>query len=132
MRDNFEAIAMIVGFAVVIVLTVFVGVKRSKIDAVRENAIGSRIVLEGDTLTVVRWSSGSIGNPHGFVLSNGTVIPCCLDSEGVISLGNIFDEKIENILNSERATKIHEGFTARVGVEELCKRCGYATRFKRK
>ena len=74
MRDNFEAIAMIVGFAVVIVLTVFVGVKRSKIDTVRENAIGSRIVLEGDTLTVVRWSSGSIGNPNGFVLSNGTVI----------------------------------------------------------
>ena len=69
---------------------------------------------------------------HFGVLSCGTVIPCCLDSEGNIALGNIFDTPISKIINSERAVKIREGFMRREGVEELCKRCGYATRFNKK
>ena len=68
---------------------------------------------------------------HFGVLSDGTVIPCCLDSEGEICLGNIFDEPLEKILNSKRAVEIREGFKRRCGVEKLCKRCGYATRFNR-
>ncbi len=63
------------------------------------------------------------------ILSDGTVVPCCLDSEGVINLGNIFNEDIEAILNSERAGNIVEGFRCGVAAEELCKRCGYAQRF---
>ncbi|MBQ9848740.1 MAG: radical SAM protein [Clostridia bacterium] len=63
------------------------------------------------------------------ILSNGTVVPCCLDSDGVIALGNIFTEDIETILNSERALKIVEGFKLKTASEELCKRCGYAQRF---
>lgn len=68
---------------------------------------------------------------HFGVLSDGRVIPCCLDSEGVITLGNVFSTPINEILNSERAMKIFEGFKQRCGVEELCKRCGYATRFSK-
>ena len=64
------------------------------------------------------------------VLCDGTVVPCCLDSDGVISLGNIFSEDIEKILNSERATAMAEGFKNRRATEELCRKCGYAKRFK--
>ena len=63
------------------------------------------------------------------ILCDGTVVPCCLDSDGVIALGNIFDENIDKILNSPRARAIREGFDRRVAVEELCRRCGYARRF---
>jgi len=63
------------------------------------------------------------------VLVDGTVVPCCLDSEGTIALGNIFDEDINSILDSERALAIVEGFRRGEANEELCKRCGYAQRF---
>ena len=63
------------------------------------------------------------------VLCDGTVVPCCLDSDGVIALGNIFDEDIDEILSSPRARAIREGFDRRVAIEELCRRCGYARRF---
>ena len=66
---------------------------------------------------------------HFGVLVDGTVIPCCLDREGVISLGNIHESQIEEILASERATAIREGFKRRCAVEELCRKCEYARRF---
>jgi MoaA/NifB/PqqE/SkfB family radical SAM enzyme len=68
---------------------------------------------------------------HFGILSNGTVIPCCLDSEGIIALGNIFEKPISEILSSERAEKMRCGFKERIGVEPLCQRCGYATRFSK-
>ena len=64
------------------------------------------------------------------ILCDGTVVPCCLDSEGSINLGNIFIDDIEKILNSERAIAISEGFRCRRATEELCRKCGYAKRFK--
>ena len=66
---------------------------------------------------------------HFGILSDGTVVPCCLDSDGVINLGNIFSEYIDTILDSERARAITEGFAKGEASEELCKRCGYAQRF---
>lgn len=63
------------------------------------------------------------------ILVDGTVVPCCLDSEGTINLGNIFEQDLESILTSERAKSLYDGFSKRTAVEELCKRCGYATRF---
>jgi radical SAM protein with 4Fe4S-binding SPASM domain len=66
---------------------------------------------------------------HFGVLVDGTVIPCCLDREGVINLGNIHESPIEEILASDRAKAIKEGFKRRCAVEELCRKCGYARRF---
>ncbi len=63
------------------------------------------------------------------ILCDGTVVPCCLDSDGVIDLGNIFTDDINSILNSKRATNIVEGFKCGKASEDLCKRCGYAQRF---
>lgn len=62
------------------------------------------------------------------ILVDGTVVPCCLDSEGKIPLGNIFEENLEEIITSERAKNIYDGFSRRRAVEDLCKRCGYAKR----
>ena len=65
------------------------------------------------------------------ILADGTVVPCCLDSDGVINLGNIFSEDINSILSSERATAIVEGFKQGKATEDLCQKCGYAQRFVR-
>lgn len=65
------------------------------------------------------------------VLSDGTVVPCCLDSDGVINLGNIFRDNIEDILMSERAQALKESFQNRCVTEDLCRRCGYAARFRK-
>ncbi len=63
------------------------------------------------------------------ILVDGTVVPCCLDSDGVINLGNIFDKDIDKILYSKRAATLIDGFKCGVASEDLCKRCGYAQRF---
>ena len=63
------------------------------------------------------------------ILCDGTVVPCCLDSEGVIALGNVFTGELTDILASSRATEMVKGFACRRATEELCRRCGYARRF---
>lgn len=66
------------------------------------------------------------------VLCDGTVVPCCLDHEGDMALGNLFDKDLESIIYSPKATEIYNGFEKGRAVEELCKKCGYAQRFSRK
>ena len=63
------------------------------------------------------------------ILVDGTVVPCCLDGDGIINLGNIFADDINAILTSRKAVDIVEGFKCGKAVEKLCKRCGYAQRF---
>ena len=63
------------------------------------------------------------------VLCDGTVVPCCLDHEGDIALGNLFEQSLEEILDSPRARAVYEGFRNRRAPEELCRKCGYARRF---
>ena len=75
-----------------------------------------------------RFSCYALKDQFG-ILVNGTVVPCCLDSEGTINLGNIFCDDVNDILNSKKATDIVKGFKCGVAHENLCKRCGYAQRF---
>ena len=65
------------------------------------------------------------------VLADGTVVPCCLDHEGDVALGNLFLQPLEEILQSARASALREGFSRRRPSEELCRRCGFAARFNR-
>ena len=60
------------------------------------------------------------------ILCDGTVVPCCLDADGIINLGNIFESPLSEILESERAKKLKQSFIDRNVCEELCRRCGYA------
>ena len=68
---------------------------------------------------------------HLGILSDGTVVPCCLDSDGVIALGNVFTQELSDILASPRATAIAEGFRCRNAKEPLCRRCGYGQKFRK-
>lgn len=88
------------------------------------------------------WPDIKIGNLgenvfcHGLrnqigILVDGTVVPCCLDSDGNLELGNIFEKPLNEILSGERAINIYNGFSRRIAVESLCQKCGYATRFKK-
>ena len=63
---------------------------------------------------------------HFGILCDGTVVPCCLDSDGSIPLGNVFNRELTDILNSPRAAAIAEGFRCRTAVESLCRHCGFA------
>ena len=66
---------------------------------------------------------------HFAILCDGRVVPCCLDREGAVTLGNVFETPVEEILSSPRAAAMREGFRRRCATEELCRRCGYARRF---
>ncbi|MBE6958286.1 MAG: radical SAM protein [Ruminococcaceae bacterium] len=68
---------------------------------------------------------------HIGILCDGTVVPCCLDHDGDIPLGNLLDEDLGTILDTPRAKAIYEGFTTGNAPEALCRRCGYATRFQK-
>lgn len=63
------------------------------------------------------------------ILVDGTVVPCCLDGEGIINLGNINKTHFSEILASDRVNNILNGFSRREAVEELCRKCGYRKRF---
>ena len=63
------------------------------------------------------------------ILVDGTVVPCCLDGEGVINLGNVNDKSFTEIVEGERANNIVDGFSRREAVEELCRKCGYRQKF---
>ena len=64
------------------------------------------------------------------VLSDGTVVPCCLDHEGDIALGNLFSQNLPEILDDTPAKTLLSGFSARKLSHPLCRRCGYAKRFR--
>lgn len=76
-----------------------------------------------------KMSCRGLGDHFG-ILCDGTVVPCCLDSEGTLALGNVFREELTDILASPRAKAIREGFQNQNAAEDLCRRCGYAQRFK--
>ncbi|MBQ8207954.1 MAG: radical SAM protein [Clostridia bacterium] len=72
-------------------------------------------------------------NCHGLlsqigILSDGTIVPCCLDRNGDIPLGNIFDTDLESALASPRAKNMKEAMAHHRFIEPLCRTCG----FKRK
>ena len=100
--------------------------------------IGNRIYLEyGDKFDWPDLNAPDGGEGvfcHGLrdqigVLCDGTVVPCCLDHEGEIALGNLFEQSMEEILESPRAKALYDGFSCRKATEDLCRRCGYARRF---
>ena len=62
---------------------------------------------------------------HLGILVNGDVIPCCLDANAIIKLGNIFNDKIDDIKNSERYQRMLSGFKNNIKCEELCKKCNF-------
>ena len=72
----------------------------------------------------------SIGTCYGLIdhigiLVDGSIIPCCLDSIGNITLGNIYNDNLNEILNSKKVNNIIDGFKCNKKIEELCKHCKF-------
>lgn len=119
-----------------------VEVKRSvDVGNIKSKRIWNRVYLHFDSR--FEWPSfdneyqGEEGRCHGLINqlgihADGTVVPCCLDKEAQIDLGNCLKENLEDILNSEKATKIREGFLNNIRVDKLCQHCSYASRFIKK
>lgn len=104
----------------------------------RGTRIGNRVFLEyGDKFDWPDLSAEDGGSRvfcYGLrdqigILCDGTVVPCCLDHEGDIALGNLFAEDLSAILATEKAQAIYQGFQNGKAAEELCRKCGYARRF---
>lgn len=83
--------------------------------------------INGDETTQNGYCHGLLSQVA--ILADGTVVPCCLDNNGDINLGNIFEDNFEIIIASNRATKILEGFKNRIAVEDLCKKCKFKNKF---
>ena len=118
-------------------------VKPINLDVRRHKSINikERLYLHFDTEFI--WPSldlpvlGKEGKCYGLsshfgVLVDGTVVPCCLDKEGVIELGKVQEKKIVDILGSRKAQDIIKGFKQKKLVDPLCQRCQYIERFKSK
>ena len=106
----------------------------------RGTRIGDRVYLEhGDKFDWPDLSAQDGGDRvfcYGLrdqlgVLCDGTVVPCCLDHEGDLALGNLLTQSMEEILNSPRAQGIYQGFQNGKAAEDLCRKCGYARRFSK-
>jgi len=63
---------------------------------------------------------------HIAILSDGQVIPCCLDANANMKLGNIFSDDLSSILETKRAKDIKEGFEQRKITEPICTTCGFS------
>ncbi len=59
------------------------------------------------------------------ILSDGMVVPCCIDYAGAINLGNIKSESLAQILRSQRVKNIKNGFKQGKIVENYCQKCAY-------
>jgi radical SAM protein with 4Fe4S-binding SPASM domain len=62
---------------------------------------------------------------HVGILVDGKVVPCCLDGEGKIDLGNIFQEDFGKILSGEKICTMQKNFQNHIITEALCKDCGF-------
>jgi radical SAM protein with 4Fe4S-binding SPASM domain len=63
------------------------------------------------------------------ILSNATVVPCCLDCDAIIQLGDLNDQTLDQILKNKRTINMIEGFKQNIAVEPLCQSCSYKDRF---
>jgi len=65
-------------------------------------------------------------------LSNGDVTPCCLDANGILTVGNIYITSFDQIIKNDRYLIIINGFKKGQCVEPLCQGCTYRLRFNKK
>jgi radical SAM protein with 4Fe4S-binding SPASM domain len=62
---------------------------------------------------------------HIAILSDGSIVPCCLDADAHLRLGNIFTDDLGEVLHTKKALLIKEGFANKVAIENFCRVCGF-------
>jgi len=65
---------------------------------------------------------------HIGILVDGTVVPCCLDTNGIINLGNIYEEDLNTILDKTIVKDMKENFKNNKKINNLCKHCNFYDR----
>ncbi len=106
--------------------------------AIKSKRIWNRLYLHFDSR--FEWPSFSLphqathGRCYGTVNhigihADGTVVPCCLDKNGAIKLGNAKEQSLHDILASERFVTMRDGFLKGVLVEPFCQHCSFIKRF---
>jgi radical SAM protein with 4Fe4S-binding SPASM domain len=109
--------------------------------AIKSKNIWNRLYLHFDSR--FEWPSfalphqGTKGRCHGAVNhigihADGSVVPCCLDKNAAINLGNVKEQSLNSIINSERFTRMRDGFLNGVLVEDFCQHCTFINRFNKK
>lgn len=112
----------------------------AEVENIKSKKIWNKVYLHFDSR--FEWPAldlpnlGTKGRCHGMIShmgiqANGDVVPCCLDKESIINLGNIFRTDFKSILNSERSKKMRDGFKNNLLTEELCQKCSFIRRFER-
>jgi radical SAM protein with 4Fe4S-binding SPASM domain len=66
---------------------------------------------------------------HIAILASGKVVPCCLDCDGIIELGDLHEVSLKKILSNRRTVNMLEGFKEGKAIEELCQKCSFKERF---
>ena len=130
-EDDFNA-------QVFVKLSEFFEVKVDYIDGTKGLRLASKVLLHFDnyfewpSLSNPIYGNGYCGglDSHIAVLSDGRVVPCCLDYQGIIELGNLQTQSLDEILSSKRVKDIRDGFACGKATEELCQRCSYKSRFE--
>lgn len=113
---------------------------KRKVDVgnIKSKKIWNRVYLHFDSR--FEWPSldlpylGDKGRCHGMtshigIHANGNIVPCCLDKESVINLGNIYESDFKSIIESKRAVEMTKGFESGKLVEKLCQHCSFISRF---
>lgn len=110
----------------------------NKIISDKNIKISPRIYVDKDNEFI--WPDETNGNEStGFckalktqiaILCDGTVVPCCLDSNGCIELGNIYHQLLDEIVNSGKFKLLKKSFQERKITEKLCLNCTFKNRFK--
>lgn len=111
-----------------------------EVGAIKSKNIWNRLYLHFDSR--FEWPSfllphqGTQGRCHGAVNhigihADGSVVPCCLDKNAAIRLGNVKEQSLSDILNGERFINMRNGFLNGVLVEDFCQHCTFINRFKK-
>ena len=84
-----------------------------------------------ETGTLVQGTCRAL-DTHVAILHDGRVVACCLDYSGQITLGNIQENSLTEILEVPLARELREGFAQNELRHPLCRACSYCKRFSRK
>lgn len=114
--------------------------KLKQLDVGKSVKISDRVFVEMDKQFFWPDINGeivsSVGKCYGLrsnigILLDGTIVPCCLDCEGSIPIGNIYKDNLDDVLSSERVVNMIDGFRKNELRESLCKTCGFAMRLNK-
>lgn len=86
-----------------------------------ERRLGEGDIFQGNCLAL---------KDHIAILVDGTIVPCCLDNEGYISLGNIFHDDLEKVINSSKYINMIKAFQENKRIYPLCQSCNFYVKTK--